>query len=83
MPEKGDEKSKSAKFLLAPSLFWLALFIVAPLVIVVVVSFATRGAYGKTSTRAQYSLPGCQLWFQGSWEVPDYGSEGWFCEIAG
>lgn len=48
MPEKGEEKSKAAKFLLAPSLFWLALFIVAPLVIVVVVSFATRGAYGKT-----------------------------------
>jgi spermidine/putrescine transport system permease protein len=48
MPEMGGEKSKAAKFLLAPSLFWLALFIVAPLVIVVVVSFATRGAYGKT-----------------------------------
>jgi spermidine/putrescine transport system permease protein len=48
MSERSSEKSKSAKFLLAPSLFWLALFIVAPLVIVVIVSFATRGAYGKT-----------------------------------
>lgn len=34
--------------LLSPALLWLLLFIVAPLAIVVVVSFATRGPYGRT-----------------------------------
>ena len=34
--------------LLSPALLWLLLFIVAPLAIVVVVSLATRGPYGKT-----------------------------------
>lgn len=34
--------------LLSPALLWLVFFIVAPLIIVVVVSFATRGPYGKT-----------------------------------
>jgi spermidine/putrescine transport system permease protein len=46
MPEK--KANKSASLLLTPGLLWLLLFIVAPIVIVVVVSFATRGAYGKT-----------------------------------
>jgi spermidine/putrescine transport system permease protein len=35
-------------FLIAPALLWLVLFVVAPLVIVVVVSLASRGPYGKT-----------------------------------
>jgi spermidine/putrescine transport system permease protein len=48
MPEPEPEKSKNARLLLAPSAIWLLLFIVAPIVIVIVVSFATRGAYGKT-----------------------------------
>lgn len=34
--------------LLRPALLWLLLFIVAPLAIVIVVSLATRGPYGKT-----------------------------------
>jgi spermidine/putrescine transport system permease protein len=34
--------------LLSPALIWLLLFIAAPLVIVVIVSLATRGPYGKT-----------------------------------
>lgn len=34
--------------LISPALLWLLLFIVAPLLIVIVVSFATRGPYGKT-----------------------------------
>lgn len=46
MPEK--KANKSASLLLTPGLLWLLLFIVAPIVIVVIVSFATRGAYGKT-----------------------------------
>ncbi|HEY7912008.1 MAG TPA: ABC transporter permease [Blastocatellia bacterium] len=35
-------------WLFAPALMWLLLFLVLPLLIVVVVSFATRGPYGKT-----------------------------------
>lgn len=34
--------------LLSPALIWLVIFIAAPLAIVVIVSLATRGAYGKT-----------------------------------
>lgn len=37
-----------AILLLSPAVFWLLLFIVAPLAIVFVVSLATRGPYGKT-----------------------------------
>jgi spermidine/putrescine transport system permease protein len=48
MPKANNDKSTNAKLLLAPSAIWLILFIVAPIVIVIVVSFATRGAYGKT-----------------------------------
>jgi spermidine/putrescine transport system permease protein len=48
MTDKLKEKSKITGFLLAPGLLWLTLFILAPIVIVIVVSFATRGAYGKT-----------------------------------
>jgi spermidine/putrescine transport system permease protein len=47
MADQRKDKAKIAGFLLAPGLLWLALFITAPLVIVVIVSFATRGAYGK------------------------------------
>jgi spermidine/putrescine transport system permease protein len=48
MADNLKDQPKTVSFLLAPSLLWLALFIIAPLVIVVIVSFATRGAYGKT-----------------------------------
>jgi len=42
-------KGKSrAGLLLTPALLWLALLVVAPLVIVMIVSLATRGPYGKT-----------------------------------
>lgn len=40
--------TKRGLSLISPALFWLMLFIVAPLIIVIVVSFATRGPYGKT-----------------------------------
>jgi len=39
---------KSPRILLFPAILWLLLLIVAPLVIVLVVSLATRGSYGKT-----------------------------------
>jgi spermidine/putrescine transport system permease protein len=39
---------KTARLLLTPAVLWLLLLIVAPLVLVVVVSLATRGPYGKT-----------------------------------
>ncbi|MBI3653825.1 MAG: ABC transporter permease [Acidobacteria bacterium] len=48
MKEPQKNRAKTANWLVAPGLFWLLFFIVAPLVIVVIVSFATRGAYGKT-----------------------------------
>jgi spermidine/putrescine transport system permease protein len=39
---------KPPTLLLAPAILWLLLLIVAPLLIVLVVSLATHGAYGKT-----------------------------------
>jgi spermidine/putrescine transport system permease protein len=39
---------KPSRLLLTPAILWLLLLIVAPLVIVLVVSLATRGAYGTT-----------------------------------
>jgi spermidine/putrescine transport system permease protein len=48
MAKENNDNSQNAKLLLAPSAIWLLLFIVAPIVIVILVSFATRGAYGKT-----------------------------------
>lgn len=41
-------KKHPARLLLAPATVWLLFLIVAPLAIVVVVSLATRGPYGKT-----------------------------------
>ncbi|HTG14710.1 MAG TPA: ABC transporter permease [Blastocatellia bacterium] len=41
-------KSKQMRLLLAPAVVWLMLFLVAPLVIAIIVSLATRGPYGKT-----------------------------------
>jgi spermidine/putrescine transport system permease protein len=40
------KKSKLTTLLLGPAVAWLALFLVAPLLIAVVVSLATRGPYG-------------------------------------
>jgi spermidine/putrescine transport system permease protein len=39
---------KPTRLLLAPAILWLLLVLVAPLLIVLVVSLATHGAYGKT-----------------------------------
>jgi spermidine/putrescine transport system permease protein len=39
---------KPTRLLLAPAILWLLLLIVAPLLIVLVVSLATHGTYGKT-----------------------------------
>lgn len=41
-------KRRNGILLLSPALLWLVLFIVAPLTIVVIVSIATRGPYGRT-----------------------------------
>jgi spermidine/putrescine transport system permease protein len=41
-------KSKQMRLLLAPAVVWLMLFLIAPLVIAIIVSLATRGPYGKT-----------------------------------
>ncbi|HXU37954.1 MAG TPA: ABC transporter permease [Blastocatellia bacterium] len=42
------KKRRNGILLLSPALLWLLLFIVAPLAIVVIVSIATRGPYGRT-----------------------------------
>lgn len=42
------KRNTRANLLLAPAVLWLGLAIIAPLAIVLIVSFATRGAYGKT-----------------------------------
>ena len=42
------KKRRNGILLLSPALLWLLLFIAAPLAIVVVVSIATRGPYGRT-----------------------------------
>ena len=48
-PQKSEvNKSDRARLLVTPAVVWLLLFLVAPLLIVVVVSLATRGPYGKT-----------------------------------
>ena len=39
---------KAPRFLLSPAILWLLLLIAAPLVIVLIVSLATRGPYGRT-----------------------------------
>ncbi len=39
-------KSRTARLLLAPGVIWLAVFFIAPMVIVIVVSLAVRGPYG-------------------------------------
>lgn len=41
-------KANQTRLLVAPAVVWLALFIVAPLLIVLIVSLAIRGPYGKT-----------------------------------
>src|ERR1051325_7560042 len=47
-PKNESKKSHTGKLLLSPALLWLLLFLVAPLLIVVIVSLATRGPYGST-----------------------------------
>lgn len=39
---------REGSFLLSPAMLWLVLLLVAPLVIVLIVSLATRGPYGRT-----------------------------------
>ncbi|MGA9770561.1 MAG: ABC transporter permease [Blastocatellia bacterium] len=58
--------------LLAPALLWLVVFLVAPLVIVVIVSLATRGPYGKTIydfTPANYERALDSLYLRAYWRT--------------
>jgi spermidine/putrescine transport system permease protein len=48
MQKSVTHKSDGARLLVTPAVVWLLLFLVAPLLIVVLVSLATRGPYGKT-----------------------------------
>jgi spermidine/putrescine transport system permease protein len=47
---RGDkfQNSRVARLLFSPALIWLLVFFIAPLLIAVIVSLATRGPYGKT-----------------------------------
>ena len=58
--------------MLAPALVWLFVFLVAPLVIVVIVSLATRGPYGKTIydfTPANYERALDSLYLPAYWRT--------------
>ena len=70
--DSGRAKKKGGGWLLAPGLFWLLAFLVAPIVIVVVVSFATRGAYGRTIydfTVANYARACDSLYLPAYWRT--------------
>ena len=72
MREKQGSINKAASLLLTPGVLWLLLFIVAPVVIVVIVSFATRGAYGKTIydfTISNYARAFNALYFPAYWRT--------------
>ena len=47
-PNMTTPKKNPTRLLLAPAILWLLLLTIAPLLIVLVVSLATRGPYGKT-----------------------------------
>jgi spermidine/putrescine transport system permease protein len=71
----GDQERRKAargSLLATPALFWLILFLVAPLVIVLVVSLATRGPYGKTIydlTAANYFRAFDSLYLHAYWRT--------------
>ncbi len=43
----GEKNNRPARLLLAPALVWLLAFVVGPLIVIIVVSFAVRGPYGR------------------------------------
>lgn len=46
--QTNNKQARKGGLLTVPAVVWLLVFLIAPLVIVVIVSLATRGAYGKT-----------------------------------
>src|SRR4051812_4425392 len=75
MSDSGNREQKTARrgsLLATPALFWLLLFLVAPLLIVLVVSLATRGPYGKTLynlTAANYLRAFDSLYLHAYWRT--------------
>lgn len=70
--DSGRAKKKGGGWLLAPGLLWLLAFLIAPIAIVVVVSFATRGAYGRTIydfTVANYTRAFDPLYLPAYWRT--------------
>lgn len=68
--KKERSKPGSGNLLIAPAVFWLLAFLIVPLVIVVIVSLATRGAYGKTIydfTIANYERAFDTLYLRAYW----------------
>jgi len=71
---RDQEKSRAVRgsLLATPALLWLLLFLVAPLVIVLVVSLATRGPYGRTiyeATSANYLRAIDSLYLHAYWRT--------------
>jgi len=75
MRNSGEKERRHAgrgSLLATPAVLWLLLFLVAPLVIVLVVSLATRGPYGKTIydlTAANYLRAFDSLYLQAYWRT--------------
>ena len=75
MKDSGDHDQSDAprgSLLATPALLWLAVFLVAPLLIVLVVSLATRGPYGKTIydfTAANYLRAFDSLYLHAYWRT--------------
>jgi spermidine/putrescine transport system permease protein len=72
MMDSRKAKTKGGGWLMAPGLLWLLGFLIAPIGIVVVVSFATRGAYGRTIydfTVANYARALDSLYLPAYWRT--------------
>jgi spermidine/putrescine transport system permease protein len=72
-PQKSEiNKTDRVRLLVTPAVVWLLLFLVAPLLIVALVSLATRGPYGKTVydfTAANYLRAIDSLYLRAYWRT--------------
>jgi len=70
--DKGAQPSRTGWLLFSPALGWLVPFFLGPLVVVVVISFATRGPYGKILrdfTTGNYSQAFSPLYLSAYWRT--------------
>ena len=52
-PDQGRSSASRSYLLIAPSVIWMALFLVIPLAMIVYVSFWTRAASGNLASRTK------------------------------